>query len=349
MTDTAASPAPEEETDDGAALAAIYDRLTAEGVTEEPAAEAVEAPVDAEAPAAKAETPAPAEAAPEAAEAAPKPEQDAPADLPAAVRAKWAALDEETRGAVATAHREMGRKLAEQGRLVQGVKPVVDVLQQAIEQLPSMKDMRPEDVARDVFRTAQISDQLRRDPVNTLLGIAKQAGALDGLKQALSGESPTQAAQENVRLVQELQELRQQIAQQSRAVDPAAMTQHIDTVIRQRDTMNFVQQFAAEKDNWQTVEPYIPAMIPFAQERLGQSASAKDVLSEAYDMAVHAHPELRAKLAAAAPAPATADPQKTASARKALSVNITGKPTSKPALSERDQMAAIFDKYASGG
>jgi hypothetical protein len=332
-----------EDQGDVAAMSEIYRRLTSEPVEEEPAAEAAEAKEPDPAPKAEAK----AEAAPEA---APEPDRaEAPSDLPAAIRAKWAALDDETRSAFASTHREMGRKLAEQGRLVQGVKPVVDVLQQAIQQLPSLKDMRPEDVARDVFKTAQISDQLRRDPVNTLLGIAKQAGALDGLKQALSGERPNEAAQEKMQLMQEIRALKEQISQQSRAVDPAAMTQHIDTVIRQRDTLNFVQQFAAEKENWQTVEPYIPAMIPLAQQTLGESASPKDVLSQAYDMAIHAHPELRAKLQAAAPAPAQTDPQVTASARKAKSVNITGKPTSKPQLSERDAMAEVYRKYASGG
>lgn len=328
MTDLeAAAPAPAPEDDDpDAGLREIYRKLNDE---------AEESPVEAD------EAPKAAEVAEKPVEA-PAPVSDAPADLPAAIKAKWGELPPETREAVASSHREMGRKLADQGRLVQGLKPIQDVLTQAIREIPTMRDMKPADVARDVFQMAKISGELKRDPVKTLIGIAQGAGALDGLRQALSGQPPAPAAQQNVQLVNEIAALKKKLAE---IADPASFERQVSQTLANRETSSFVTSFAAEKqENWTTVEPYIPAMIPLAKQRLGQSASPKDVLSEAYDMAIHAHPELRAKIAAAAVAPAHADPGKTAAQMKAKSVNVTSRPSAPQTMTEDQQMRAIWRK-----
>lgn len=84
--------------------------------------------------------------------------------------------------------------------------------------------------------------------------------------------------------------------------------------------------------------------IGLAYDQSGNGASAQDILDAAYDMAIHAIPALRAKVTAAA-APAT-DPRLTAAQMKAKSVNVVSRPSGQGrALSERDAMAAVWDKY----
>ena len=311
---------PADETD---ALGAIYDKLTAESPVEETE-----------------QTPAPAETAQEvpAAEAV----EEAPTDIPAALRQHWGAIPKEARDAALSWQRDAGRKLAEQGRLVNGVKPVVDVLNRAVREIPSLSKMKPEEVARDVFEGAKMVAAIRANPVPNILNLAKQHGALDALKAHLAGQ-PAETGQQTVQLMQEVRALKQQLAA---ATDPNRTTQAVSQILAQRDTENFVTSFAAEKqENWAQVEPFIPNMIPLAKRSLGESASAQDVLAMAYDMAVYAHPDLRAKTLAAAQAPAGSDPARTAAQRAAKSVNVTSQPGKPAPVSEKAAMAAVWDKY----
>jgi hypothetical protein len=316
--------APAEVTEDDA-LGAMFDKLTAdEPVAEEP--EAVE-PVDAE------ETPevisAPAEV-------------ETPPDLPANIKAKWAAMPEDAREAVLSSHRDMSRKLADQGRVVQASKPIYDVLVQAAQDIPSMRDMTPAQIAQDVFAMARIQGDLNKDPVRTILGIAKQYGALDGIRQAIAGQQPDQGAAQNVQMAQELKALRAQVSQ---FADPTLIEQRVTQTLTTRDTERMVSDYAGQKEHWAAVEPMIPALIPIVQQRLGQGASAQDVLDAAYDMAIHANPDLRAKVTAPAVQQAAPDPARTAAQMKAKSVNVTSRPGTARVLTEDQALAAVWDKH----
>lgn len=342
MTDATAAameaPAPSE--DD--AMAAIYDRITAESPVEQ---EAAVAEVAAEAAPVETE---PAKPEPEAeAEGEPEPEKvEPPTELPAAVKAKWAEIPPEARDAVLSAHRDMSRKLAEQGRVVQASKPVFDVLVQAAKEIPTLADMTPDAIARDVFQMAKIQGDLARDPVGTILRVAQQYGALDGIRQAVTGQAPDATAQQNIELVQEVRSLRAQLA---KVADPTLIKDRVTQTLTARETERMVFDYATSKEHWQDVETVIAQIIPVAQQRLGPGASAKDVLDAAYDMAIHAIPDLRAKVqTAATPAPAQPDPARTAAAVKAKSVNVTSRPTgNNRAMTEDERLSAIWDKHNS--
>jgi hypothetical protein len=311
------------------ALGAIYDKLTAESpIVEE---EEPQAPVEPE---------------PKAAEVVSEPVDEAPPDLPAPIKAKWGSLDKEVRDTFVTTQRDLSRKLAEQGRLVNGVKPVVDVLARAVNEIPGLKGMRPEQVARDVFEGAKMVAAIRANPVANILNLARQHGAEDALKAHFAGQAPTQAAQENIALVRKVRELEQTLTQ---VANPQNIMSAVEQRLVARDTENFVQSFATERsDTWQQVEPFIPNMIPLAKQRLGPSASAQDVLAQAYDMAVYAHPDLRAKTLAAAQAPVASDPARTAAAKAAKSVNVSSQPTNgNREMTDRQILAAIWDKHNS--
>lgn len=264
---------------------------------------------------------------------------EAPTDLPAAVKAKWAEIPEEAREAVLASHRAMAGKLTEQGRVTQAAKPVYDVLVQAAREIPSMQDMTPAQIAQDVFQMARVQGMLNTDPVGTLLQIAQEHGALDGLRARLAGE---QQAAPDAGLARHLQALQAQIAQ---LADPSLVDRRVEQTLAQRDVSRAVETFAAaNKDTWAEVEPILPMFIELAQNQSGNGDSAQDILEAAYDMAIHAIPALRAKVTAAA-APAT-DPRLTAAQMKAKSVNVVSRPSGQGReLSEREAMGAIWDKY----
>jgi hypothetical protein len=345
MTDQeAAAPAPAESAQDDAAssaMEAIYDRLTAGGEPE-PEAEPPEAP-------------AAEEAAPEAdaaAEAAPEPEAEAPApeappmptDLSPKLGPAWQRLDEAGRAALVEVQREMGRRMADQGRIVQAVKPAHDMLVQAMRELPELANMTPEQVAQDVRYLAQVNAQLARDPLGAILSVAQTYGVTDALAQALSGRGAD--ASQTAAVAQEVRQLRAMLQQ---GLNPAAIQGEVERTIAQKQTLDVVAQFAAGQPHWNTVEPHLPQFIELAQRALPPGTSAKDVLSRAYDMAIHAFPDLRPAPKAAAPAPAPRDPERTAEAIRATRVNVGARqPGPGTALTLDQKMAAAYDRAATG-
>jgi hypothetical protein len=263
---------------------------------------------------------------------------EAPTDLPAAIKAKWAEIPESARDAVLASHRAMAGKLTEQGRVTQAAKPVYDVLVQAAREIPSMQDMTPAQIAADVFEMAKVQHALNADPVGTLLQIAQQHGALQGLAARLTGQ-PQQAAQPD--LAKHIQALQAQIAQ---LADPSLVDRRVEQTLAQREVSRTVEEYASTKEHWTDVEPILPQFIEIAQQGQGDGASAKDILDAAYDMAIHAIPALRAKVTAAT-APAT-DPRLTAAQMKAKSVNVVSRPSGQGRpLTEREAMEAVWDKY----
>lgn len=263
---------------------------------------------------------------------------EAPTDLPASIKAKWAEIPEAARDAVLASHRAMAGKLTEQGRVTQAAKPVYDVLVQAAREIPSMQDMTPAQIAADVFEMAKVQHALNTDPVGTLLQIAQEHGALQGLAARLSGQALPQA---DARMAQHLQALQARIDQ---LADPATVDRRVEQTLAQRDVSRTVEEYAATKEHWSAVEPILPQFIEMAQQGQGDGASAKDILDAAYDMAIHAIPALRAKVTAAT-APAT-DPRLTAAQMKAKSVNVVSRPSgnARP-QTEREAMEAVWDKY----
>lgn len=314
-------------------MGALYDTLTAEGVEEAPE-EATEAEPEAEEAEAEPEQP-------EAEEPAPEP-VEAPTELPASIKAKWNDMPAEAQEAVLASHRDMTRRMAEQGRVVQSTKPIYDVLVQAAKDIPTLADMTPTQIAQDVFAMAKIQGQLAQDPVQTLLGIAQQYGALDGIRQAIGGQNPDATSRQNMELVQEVRSLKAQLQQ---VVDPNTIDQRVNQTLAARDTERLVTSFASSKPLWADAENHLPQFIPIAQAQLGEGASPQDVLNAAYDMAIHAIPDLRAKAAPPAKAATAADPARTAAQQKAKSINVGGRPTgdAKPPTG-RAAMAAVYDR-----
>lgn len=333
--DTAAAPAPEPEEldadvseDSGSDdLSAAYDRITGGKPLEDEA-----------------------EAEPEAQEPEPEPEAEpeaviepAPTDLPLAVKNAWAALPPDAREAVAKSHREMSQRLADQGRLVQGISPIRDAMVEAAKLAPHLTGMTSAQVAGEVVKLVSIGQELSAKPVETLARLAKLHGIEGDLAQFLSGQPVSQGGQTEVALRNEIATLKQQVA---RYGDPEYFREQVTAINSQERVLTDVQSFAKSAEHWADVEPHLPKVIPLVKEQLGESASAQDVLSRAYDLALSIYlPDAKATPQTAPEAAPAADPKKAEAAIRAKSINVTGKPSGATReLSDRDRMSATYDR-----
>lgn len=258
---------------------------------------------------------------------------EGPTHLSADLRKVWGDIPESARDLISNDHKAFSDRLATQGRQLTAIQPIADQVIEAAKTVPGMSDMTPAQIANDVFKMAQVQGQLNTNPVDTLLQVAHQYGALEGIKARLSGQQvPTQNTETSAnirRLEQENERLREQVS-------PDAITGIVEQTLSQREIQNQINSFAAEKEHYAQVEDSLPLFIPAAQQILGESASPSDVLARSYDMAINA---LGLK-AEAAPA---ADPDRTQAAIKAKSVNVKSTSTgrSKP-LTEREEMQAAY-------
>ena len=299
-------------------LSAIYDRMTSEE------------PIEADEPVADVVPDVVAEPVPEA-----------PSDLPLAIKGKWADMPPDVRDAVAESHRGMSQKLAEQGRLIQGIAPVRDALTSAARDVPALMNMRPEQVAVEIMELAKVSKQFETQPVETLIGLMRQHGVEDKVRAAL-GAAPAQQGQAQFNAA--MQEIAQLKGQLSRVSDPAYLQGQIAAITTQERVLSDVQTFATGKEHWDAVEPQLPTFITMAQQILPENTSAQDVLSKAYQMALSAF-DLKATPQPAVQAPAVADPAKAEAAMKAKSVNITSRPDGRERVtSEQDRLSAAYDR-----
>jgi hypothetical protein len=328
--ETAAAPAPETEeiateaTDASEDLSAAYDRITAGKPVEEEAQEADQ-------------------------EAEPEPEtvaeivDPAPTDLPLAVKDAWKDIPASARDAVAKSHRDMSQKLAEQGRLVQGISPIRDAMVEAAKLAPHLTAMTSAQVAGEVVKLVGIGQELAAKPVETLARLAKIHGIEGDLAQFLGGQAVSPAAQSEVALRNEITTLKQQL---QRVTDPEYFREQVFAVNSQERVLGDVQSFAGSAEHWADVEPHLPKIIPMVKEQLGPDASAQDVLAKAYNIALSIYlPDAKATPQAAEEAPLVADPKKADAAIRAKSVNVTGRPSGATReLSERERMSATYDR-----
>jgi len=189
--------APQEMNGDTASMDAVWDRLQSEPDEPETAAPVEAAPVETET--AETETPE------TVVEVAP-----APQDLPFALKEVWADIPETVRDRVVASHRELSGKLASQGRALVGAEPILNVLRDAVRDNPGLSDMMPAEVAQDVFRLANLQGRLRTDPVNVILEVAQNYGALEQLRAHLSGQ-PAQI--ESAAMARQLAEMQARVQQ----------------------------------------------------------------------------------------------------------------------------------------
>ena len=271
-------------------------------------------------------------------------EVEAPSDVPYAIKQHWKDIPETARDAILKSQREMGQKLADQGRQVQGIAPIRDVLAQAVKEVPALANMRPEDAAKEVMVLAKLSQDFSAKPVETLMGYIKQHGLGEAMQAAMSGQPQGQQAQQVPQLMKHIQGLERKIAEIS---DPEYMRGNFETFNTQSQVNSSVTEFASKAEHWGAVESHMPATIQFVQATLGENASTSDVLSKAYELAVSQFvPDAKVKQGEAAEKAApVVDPERSKAALKAKSANVQSRSSGKSrTMTEDELMSATYDK-----
>lgn len=273
--------------------------------------------------------------------------------LPANWRGKedvWEKIPADLKSAVAGIEGELQRTLSDQGRQLAAFKPVGEVIDKygryfAPDSGYKMPDGKVVTPAQGIEFLFAIQDDLERKTVPTIMDIIDRYGVRDQVAAAFG-----QAPQGDNALRQEIAGLKQQITQ---LLNPATIDGRIDQRFQAeaaaKAAADEVGRLSKDKPLYSEIpESTMVAMINLAWESLGDTASKDAVFNRAYDMAVNADPDLRAK-AAAAKAAAPNDAAKVEAAKRAVSANLTSTSSGKGrALTEDEELAAAWDRSQKG-
>src|SRR5262249_9544936 len=132
--------------------------------------------------------------------------------------------------------------------------------------------------------------------------------------------------------------------------DPSKIDQRITRKLdeeRETDKVNeLISRVSKDMPLYDQIpEPDLVSFIHMAKQKLDGTASQEAVLKRAYDMAINADPDLRAK-AAALKSAAAADPDRIAAAKRANETNIRSTSTGKTRqLTPEEELGAVYDKH----
>lgn len=277
----------------------------------------------------------------------------APAHLPQSLKAKWDKFDADTQKDIADYTRERDLKVSQIGRAYEGVKRIGDSIAAAQKELPQLKDMPPERIAKEAMELALVQKQLQADPVRTILQVAQRYGAVDGIRAMLAGEQPSEQSGMQAQLVARINDLEQRLAEAS---DPSRVDERVQNTLQQREYSTFVDGLRQSKEHAAAVERILPPLIQDVWREKAEKgeldanrdlqSQQREVFEEAYQRACYAIPSVREKVqrppTEAAP---VHDLKRSESARRAASINVTSAATGKERTpSEEELMAAVWDR-----
>lgn len=317
------------------------------------------------------ETPSGGEAAPSAAASSPPPEGEGAgaegADPTLAAQsvplpANWRGLEQtwekvpaDLRAEIAAHEGKLHQTLSTQGQQIAAFKPINDFIAENQDIFGRKKEDGSAVVPRDIFNTL-IGHQriIERDPIQGVLNIVGSYGiSPQQLVNAIAERFKGQKGPDPV--AAELAELKRTISQ---IADPKAIDTRVSAKLAEERA---TQKIEDTMSRWSKDKPLYGALtkdeateaefvnyITMARQKLGDTAEITAVLDRAYDMAVNADPDLRAK-AAAAKAAAQAEPNKAAEARRAQQVNVTSTSSGKQREPELDdKLRAIWRENHKG-
>lgn len=260
--------------------------------------------------------------------------EEAPSDVPHQIKQHWKDIPKAARDAVLESQREIGRRLSEQGRQIQGISPIRDVLVQATKELPGLSQMTPQDAAKQIFDLAKVSSDFNAKPVETVLGLIQKHNMGEAVRQALSGQQVTSQAPQ---LMQHIQQLQREI---QRLSDPNTLRQTFSSFNAEAQVESSVTEFAKTAEHWGAVEDHMPAAVQYVKATLPEGTSPQDVLKKAYELAVSQFvPNAKATQEdPAAKAVSVVDPERSKAAIKAKSANVKSSSESKPREMTEDEI-----------
>lgn len=274
------------------------------------------------------------------------PSADVP--LPSSWRGKeelWGKIPADLKADLRTHQEELHKTLSTQGQALSAYKPLSDVLMSYKEYFGGeMGNYKPHEAVDYLFN---LQRQMDKDPINTLLQIAETYELRPELTKLFGGTAGEGGAQNNeAALLAKISQLEGTIRQMG---DPSRIDERISQRLNEEkqfgEVDSLVSRISKDMPLYNEIpEPDLVSFIHMAKQKLGGAASQEAVLKRAYDMAINADPDLRAK-AAALKAAAVNDPAQVAAAKRANDTNIRSTSTGKARqLTQEEELGAVYDK-----
>lgn len=267
------------------------------------------------------------------------------------VKGAWEKTPAEIRAFVAAREQDLQGRLSEHGRQMSTFKPIQEVLEKNARYFDpntgkKVADGKVVTHAQAVEYLFNVQNAMEAAPVQTIMDIIDRYGIRDKIA-ATFGQTVQQGETE---LRQEIAGLKQMLAS---VHNPATIDDRINQKLQERvdqqSAADEVSRLASDKPLYSEIpEVDMVEAIHKARRKLGDAASKEAVFTMAYDMAVNADPDLRAKAAAAKPA-ATNGAAKVEGARRAAAVNIPSTASGKGrVLTEDEELAAVYERNQKG-
>lgn len=262
----------------------------------------------------------------------------------------WAKIPAELHPVIAAHDAKLRETLGRQGNALQSWKPISDIITENKDYFDGTKaQYKPEDAIKAMFETVR---QLDTHPVETLVQIAKEYNVLDKLASAfrMDGEDVAATSTQNAALVAEISELRNTIRELQSGFKPEIVDERVSRILLEQSEHAAAQDAISRTSKDMPLFDAVPEddMVHYihrAKAKLNGTGSKDAVLKLAYDMAVNADPDLRAR-AAALKGAAVTDAGKVAAQKAANATNLRSTSAGKPReLTEDELLGGIWDKH----
>ena len=241
----------------------------------------------------------------------------APQSMSADARAKWADVPAEVRADITKRDREVASMVGRQDNERTFGRAMSDVIQPYVEMMRAGNTHPIEVISRMMQTEHSLITGSAEVKARTFAQAAKLYGVDLDLAYSLRDEMPAAQAP-------------------APAAPPIDIEARVNAAVEAREYQREIRDFAATHEHFEAVKPHVAALL--------ENNLARD-LTDAYDQAIHARPELRSTLIAAQVAKAAAQQsvsQRTAQARLAA-VSLSGssgssRPTGSHETSLRDEL-----------
>lgn len=261
----------------------------------------------------------------------------------------WGKIPAELRASIKERDDKLNHTLTQQGREIAAWKPVGETVQKYKDYFNGTRgNYKPHEAIDYLFN---LQRQMDDNPVETLLSIA-DTYELRGKLAEMFGNGEVQAQPDSNVLIREINDLKRTIREMA---DPSKIDERVSQKLHEdraaKETDDLISRVAT-KDAMplfdQISEPDLVHFINNAWAKLGSTATQEAVLKRAYDSAINADPDLRAKAAALKTA-TSSDPERLAAAKRANESNLRSTSTGKTRdLTEDELLGQVFDKNHRG-
>lgn len=251
----------------------------------------------------------------------------------------WAKIPPDVQAKIAVREQELHTRMSEQGRQIGQYKPLWDVVDQNKDlmegrKMPDGRDITPAHGVAFLLAAQRAFDD---NPIAALLDMADRAGVRQHLAAVLTGQAQIPRTQPQPQQPAVAPADVERIVKEALTEDASAKAANEELSRLSKDKPLYAE--IAEEDMVHSIHK--------ARKRLGNAASKEAVFDLAYDIAVNADPDLRAKAAAGKKA-AVDNAKRVTDAKRANGVNLTSTQSSKgQSLTEDELLARAYDEIQS--